>query len=180
MLLIRHAESLGQAPDADLSPKGQEQARALTPQLKNIGITELFSSPYRRAIATVAPFAESAGLQVRTIDDLRERKLGEGLLPDFLVHMERSFADERYCMPGCESLVATAERGIRGLAEVDLSAQSCDPAIASHGNLIASVIRTLDPHFGFDAWKAMKNPDLFHVEFENGRLVTYQRLEPTR
>ena len=51
------------------------------------------------------------------------------------------------------------------------------PAVASHGNLISSVLRAADPGFGFEAWRALKNPDLFELEFESGRLMRYRRIE---
>jgi 2,3-bisphosphoglycerate-dependent phosphoglycerate mutase len=169
ILLIRHAQSSGQHPDADLTAEGHAQAQALIPRLAALGVREIFSSPYRRAIATVAPFADQAGLTIQTIGDLRERKLAEGWLPDFLIHMERSFADENYRLPGGESLAETASRGLRGLTEAMRLAKSPIPALASHGNLIASILRTIDPGFGFAAWQAMRNPHLFEVEWENGK-----------
>lgn len=180
VLLIRHAQSLGQEPDADLSAEGHEQAHALIPRLGVLGVREVFSSPYRRAAATVGPFARREGLTVEIIDDLRERKLAPNWTPDFMVHMERSFADEHYCLKGGESLWNTAMRGLRGVAAVANMARTANPAVASHGNLIASVLRTIDPSFGFDAWRAMRNPHLFELEWENGRPVSFRDLDAKR
>ncbi len=41
------------------------QAQGLARTLARLGIGEVYSSPYRRAIDTVAPFAGAAGLDVR-------------------------------------------------------------------------------------------------------------------
>jgi 2,3-bisphosphoglycerate-dependent phosphoglycerate mutase len=177
ILLIRHAQSLGQEPDADLSPEGHGQAHALISRLAGFGVREVFSSPYRRAMATVGPFAAHAGLQIHTIGDLRERKLSEGWLPDFLIHMERSFADERYELDGGESLARTASRGLQAIAEVAGVARTALPAVASHGNLIASVLRAMDPGFGFEAWRLMRNPHIYEVELSGPRPVAFRNLE---
>ncbi len=40
------------------------------------------------------------------------------------------------------------------------------PLAASHGNLISAVLRAADPAFGFEAWRALRNPDLFEVTLE--------------
>lgn len=177
ILLIRHAQALGQEPDADLSDEGHVQARALIPLLAAHGVREVFSSPYRRAIATVVPFAASAGIAVQVVDGMRERQLATELVPDFLVHMERSFADERYRLEGGESLATTAARGLEALAHIAQTARSNTPAVASHGNLIASVLRTMDPGFGFGAWRTMRNPHVFEVELRDGTPASFCELE---
>lgn len=176
VLLIRHAQSSGQEPDADLTAEGHAQARALVPCLRGLGVSEIFSSPYRRAVATVRAYAGETGLAVQTISDMRERKLSEGWLPDFLLHMERSFEDEHYFLPDGESLAETAARGLRGLADVAGRAQTEIPVVASHGNLIASVLRTMDPSFGFEAWRAMRNPHIFEVELSGARPLAFRDL----
>lgn len=179
LILVRHAQSSGQEPEADLTAEGHAQARALVPRLRDLDVSEVFSSPYRRAVATVSPFAAALGSLVHNVDDLRERKLAEGWLPNFLVHMERSFADENYRLDGGESLAMTTARGLRALAEVALLARTHNPVVASHGNLIASIVRTMDPAFGFAQWQAMRNPHLFEVEWQNGKPVNARELDLT-
>lgn len=44
--------------------------------------------------------------------------------------------------------------------------------IASHGNAIGLYLNHLDPAFGFEAWRAMRMPDLYAVF---GR--TWRRME---
>jgi len=38
------------------------------------------------------------------------------------------------------------------------------PVVVSHGQLIGLVLHAIDPAFGFAAWEAMTNPDVFLVE----------------
>jgi 2,3-bisphosphoglycerate-dependent phosphoglycerate mutase len=176
LLLVRHASSSGQEPDAHLSGDGMVQAQGLAGELAKLGVDELYASPYRRAVDTVTPFALAAGLRINIVEDLRERKLANGWRPDFLVHMERSFQDPAYRLEGGESLNQTSERGLSALAWIAREARGDRPAAASHGNLIASVLRTIDPEFGFAAWKTMRNPDMFDVTMRDGKPVAFDRI----
>ncbi|MGH6958734.1 MAG: histidine phosphatase family protein, partial [Caulobacteraceae bacterium] len=80
LILVRHAQSAPDPalPERDwpLSGAGAAQARALAPVLAELGVEALVSSPYRRAVATLQPFADAAGLPIVTDEDLRERSLG--------------------------------------------------------------------------------------------------------
>jgi hypothetical protein len=55
--LVRHAESQpsGDVPEAawPLSPRGLEQAQALVPVMRELGIIAIYASPYVRALHTV-------------------------------------------------------------------------------------------------------------------------------
>lgn len=56
--LIRHAESVGNVDgtnaDTDLSPRGREQAQALSPALAGLEVTHVWTSPLSRARQTAA------------------------------------------------------------------------------------------------------------------------------
>ena len=78
VFLLRHAES---APDRGvhesewpLSAKGEQQALLLKDSLAALDIDRIFSSPYKRAVATVAPFARNHSIKITIAEDLRERK----------------------------------------------------------------------------------------------------------
>lgn len=69
VLLVRHAEKGGgDARDPELSEAGEERAVELARLLSEAGVTHLFSTPYRRTRATLAPLAEAQGLSVTTYD----------------------------------------------------------------------------------------------------------------
>ena len=77
--LVRHADSGSRAKwnDADslrpLTKEGRRQAADLVESLGAVGLTRIYSSPFRRCVQTVAPLA--AALNISVIDDAR---LGEG------------------------------------------------------------------------------------------------------
>ncbi len=177
LILIRHCESSGQAPDAPLTEAGSRAAEALADRLAALAPDAIYSSPYRRARATVQPFAERAGLAVVEDARLHERVLSAKPLDDWLDHIRHSYADlDHVAGAGGESLRETQVRALAALAEI-VARDHRLPVVASHGNLISSVLRAADPDFGFEAWRALKNPDLFELSFDGTRLVSNRRIE---
>lgn len=160
LLLIRHCQSIGSHPDTPLSEAGARAADALITRLHDLAADAVYSSPYERAQATVRPFALSAGLLVGLDDRLRERVHSDRGLDDRLAHIRRSFAEPDYRAPGGESLNQTQQRAIAALADIAAAGHRL-PVIASHRNLTASVLRSMDTAFGFEQWVDLRTPDLF-------------------
>ena len=175
VILIRHATACGQSPDADLTKEGHKQADNLSSALANLGTDMLFSSPYKRAKQTILPYARISGLKITTLNNLHERVLSLEPKPDWLTHIDRSFQNRDYALPGAESLNDTFARAQSALTEI-LKINAKRPAAVSHGNLIASVLHHIDPNFGFESWKTMANPDLYEICFENGQPSSFSRL----
>jgi alpha-ribazole phosphatase len=76
--LVRHAQSQANAggmtlenPIVPLTALGELQARALAPLLPPTRVT-IWSSPFKRALDTAAPYCARMGLTAATHDDLRE------------------------------------------------------------------------------------------------------------
>lgn len=165
--LLRHAESQPSAelPEADwpLSSRGQEQAQQLVHTLAGLGIQRLISSPYVRACQTIAPFAEQAGLTIEVTEDLSERKLSTGLIPNWLEVLKTTWQDFDYTWPGGESSRSCQQR-VKAVIESHLQ-QSPDQTLlfSSHGNAISLYLHHFRQDFHFSGWQAMRNPDLFEV-----------------
>lgn len=78
--LIRHGDALpdaaqvraGTYDDQHLTELGRRQAEALAERLSAVRFDALYSSPLTRALQTAAPLAESLGLAVSPVPDLRE------------------------------------------------------------------------------------------------------------
>ncbi len=179
LILIRHAQSSGPSPDAELTEIGTQQALALADFLVPFGIDSLFSSPFKRAQATLAPFGARVGLPLAVLADLHERVLSPLPTDDWLDHIARSFDDKTYKLPGGESLLDARVRGLQALHIISKSSGSL-PAAVSHGNLMASILTTIDPDFGFDQWRTMRNPDVFEVKLQGGLPKDYRRIDGFR
>ena len=176
LILIRHCATSSQGPEAPLTAAGAADAVALIPRLAALGPDALYSSPYARARATIAPFAEQSGMPIIADVRLRERLLAEPAVEDWMDQLRRSFNDWSYRAPGGESLDDAQGRALAALAEIDARGHRL-PAVASHGNLISSILATANPAFGFDDWQAIRTPDLFEIELTGGRPSAYRRLD---
>ena len=177
--LIRHAQSTGQQPDGDLTELGKQQAQDLIALLSAIGPDGAYSSPYLRALDTIRPYCDSAGLDIQTDPDLAERQLKpfDLWLPfdELMHHLRLSFENWDYKMEGGESLNNTQRRALRGLRKIARSDFE-RPIVAAHGNLIAAVLGAIDPNFGFEQWRAMKNPHLYRLSFSGDAPVLFEDL----
>ena len=97
----------------------------------------------------------------------------------FLGTVRRSFAEPDYRAPGGESLNQTKQRAIAALTDIAAAGHRL-PAVSSHRNLIASVLRSMDTAFGFEQWQELRTPDLFEVELDAGRPIRFVRLDALR
>jgi broad specificity phosphatase PhoE len=99
ILLARHGETEWNAvrrvqgwTDIPLSVTGQAQAKALAQRLSRFPLTAVYSSDLGRAVETARPAADSLGLLVQPLPELREKSFGdwEGLTQ---IDLERDYPD---------------------------------------------------------------------------------------
>lgn len=172
--LVRHAESRPSAevpePDWPLSDRGRDQAQALIGAMRAFDIAALYSSPYPRALHTVTPLAEAIGKPVTVVPALRERMLCRRNLGDeFWPTIDRYWADADFALPDGESNRTCALRMTRAIDELAAQHPGEIIALASHGNALALYLGQVDESFGYEQWRAMKNPDVFRIVYEGGR-----------
>lgn len=63
IVLVRHAEKTSNAPDALLSPQGQQRAECLAHVLKDAGIKRIYVSDVKRTQQTAEPLAKALGIK---------------------------------------------------------------------------------------------------------------------
>ena len=173
LYLVRHARS---APDfslADsewpLSADGETQAARLVEQLRDVAATRLIASPYRRAVDTLRPLSRDIGLPIRIEPDLRERKLRDGPIDNWDSVMRGLWADLDARLPNGESGTDCRLRFTACLTSLARELSGETLVVGSHGNAIALFLNGLDAAFGHDAWKRMRNPDVFRLHYRNER-----------
>ncbi len=83
LILVRHGETVenhaGIAQgwkDGTLSDLGKKQVASLAARIARLNPNALFSSPLGRALETAQAIARTTGLEIRTLDELREVCLG--------------------------------------------------------------------------------------------------------
>ena len=70
ILIIRHGDPY--YPTDSLTEKGQREAELLSHKLVKEGVTKIYSSPHGRSRLTGVPTAEKLGLEIETLEWLRE------------------------------------------------------------------------------------------------------------
>ena len=58
LVVVRHADKIDDSHDAVLSPTGEAQAKRLAHVLKDLGISAIYTTQFKRTIQTATPLAE--------------------------------------------------------------------------------------------------------------------------
>ncbi|MGE6489473.1 histidine phosphatase family protein [Paenisporosarcina sp. NPDC076898] len=158
LYLVRHCSATGQAPDADLSDSGFEQAEKLSAFFSGIKIEKIISSPYRRAQDSIKPTAKAKNLPLTIDDRLAERTLSTSDLPNWLELLEETFNNLDLKLTGGESSREATARAIEVLNEAPNNT-----ILVTHGNLMSLMLKHFDDSIGFQEWKSLRNPDVYTV-----------------
>lgn len=165
--VIRHCKASGQEREAGLTVEGKQQAKELSEFLCEYPIKKIISSPYKRAIETILPYAEKRGLEVEKDERLGERVLSSNYnLPNWLEILEKSFQDLSLSLEGGESSQEAINR-VKSLIEELEDIREEHIALVSHGNLTTLLLKIFDEVYGFDEWKAMSNPDVYMIHLKS-------------
>ena len=175
LLLVRHCQSTGGSPESALTDSGHAAAAVLADRLIPFGPDAVYASPYARAVSTVSPLATRLKTEIKVDDRLRERVRSSEEIEDVDGYLHRSFIDEDYRAVGGESLRQAADRGLAALADIRRACHRC-AVVATHRTLISSILRSINPEFGFAEWREMVTPDVFSLRFEGLRPIAFERL----
>ena len=164
---IRHAHS-NYTPDEinrPLSDKGQESLAKLD-FLADKPITAIYSSPYRRAIQTVEPLAQSLKLAIQTDKRLIERKLSSQAIADqdFEEALMQLWSQPTFSFIGGESNQQAQQRALVLLYELESKHQNEEIIISSHGNLICILLSAFDPGIDYNFWCGLSMPDVLVLD----------------
>ncbi len=144
--VLRHclpAESDLPNRERPLGEVGRRQARELVPILAGLGLSAVYTSPFRRAIETVAPFCEDMH-----IDPILKEELIESAEDEKLPQV-------RSRMIGLLSSVTRAHSGERVL-------------VCTHGGCLWAVISEFDSAFGYEDYRQIGCPDVRRVIYTGG------------
>lgn len=175
LILVRHCEAAGQEPDAPLTAAGSRQALELADFLSAFPVAGIVASAYRRARETAEPLAELLHLGIETDPRLNERVLSPHPIGHWREVVRDSFAYPDLRAPGGESANDVLQRAWPALNRL-LSGSTVLPVIVTHGNLLALVLRSIDPAFGYVGWGNLSNPDVYRVRVDGEGTMSFSRL----
>jgi broad specificity phosphatase PhoE len=173
ILLVRHGETDWNAQrrvqghsDTPLNETGREQARALAGELAEERIDAVYSSDLVRAHETARIVAESHGLAVIAIPDLRERHFGtwEGLSDEEILERFPEAADGTW--GDGESRHEMARRVFDALQRIADTHPDGRVVVVSHGGPLRAVLT----HCGVDGVERIENCYVVKLEAAGGLL----------
>jgi 2,3-bisphosphoglycerate-dependent phosphoglycerate mutase len=159
LYIVRHCKATGQQPEAPLTPDGVADATLLADQLATLPIDRIISSPFVRAMESIAPLAERLGLAIATDARLAERVLSGADLPDWMAALKSTFDDLDLSFEGGESSRAAMRRAAALIEEIPAGVT----LLVTHGNLMALLLKHFDRRIGFAEWQRLTNPDVYRV-----------------
>lgn len=168
VFFVRHAQPNHENHDdflRELTPKGMADRKLVTAFLLDRNVDVVLSSPYLRAVDTVSEYAQMRGLEIRTIDDFRERKIDSVWIPDFDGFSRQQWADFSYKLRNGECLQEVQDRYVAALNQVLTDYPGRNIAIGSHGTALSSLIHFFDPTFGYAGFQRIKGKMPWVAEF---------------
>jgi len=159
---IRHAQADNTVRDGRVRPlteKGLADRALVTAFLRDKGIDAVLSSPFKRAVDTVADFAEKNNFEIEMIEDFRERKSDSDMASTnrtvFTAFMERQWADFGYTFSDGECLADVQARNIAALREALAKYKGKNIVIGTHGTALSTIINYYDESYDFKDFMAM-------------------------
>lgn len=157
---IRHAEPNYNNHDdvhRELTAKGLQDSQRLIPFFEHIKIDEIFSSPYQRAIETIMPLANHRQIDIKTIDDFRERKIDDVWIEDFDSFSKQQWQDKTYKLAKGESLQEVQERQVKVINQLLSTHHGKTIIVGSHGTALSSLINYYQPQFSYENFEVIKH-----------------------
>jgi alpha-ribazole phosphatase/probable phosphoglycerate mutase len=155
LFLVRHAEAEESARgrcygslDVGLSAKGRSQCVELARAFASEPIAAVVSSPRIRAVETAAAIAESHGLEVCVVPDLRELDFGElegrtydeiaASLPELYAAWMTKPTEVRF--PGGESYADLHVRSLAAVSRLRTAEEGQTVVAVTHGGVVRAVL----------------------------------------
>lgn len=163
----------------ELSEEGLRDRCFVKKYLKDRDIQAIFSSPYKRAVDTVFPFAEEAGIPIQVDYDLRERKVGTDWIDDFNSFAKKQWEDFNYKLLEGESLSEVQNRNIKVIEKLLQLYENQNLVIAGHGTALSTIINYYDSTFGYEGFNGIKNkmPLIVKFTFDKSVCCNYEIVE---
>ena len=174
VLLLRHAEPVlpGTAgfdeTTRPLTASGTAAALELAAALDDRPLAAVYSSPYRRAIATVEPLAARRGLRVEVVPEFREHVLSSEPIANWREVLTASWNDFEAAPGGGEPLRATLERGCLALERLRARHPGEGIAIGGHGTIFACILHSILPRVDCEFHLAMPMPAVYELAYAEG------------
>lgn len=169
LIMVRHAKVIYTEDDKsrELSEEGKMQRKDVLEALKRENVDIIYYSPYKRAIDTIKLYADFRNMDINIVDDLRERKVSDVFIDDFVSFSIKQWKDFNYKLNGGESLNDVKDRGIKAIENILNKHKGKDIVVGTHGTFLGVLLNHYDDKFNYEDWKALKMPAIFIITFDD-------------
>ncbi len=179
---VRHAEpNYNNHNDAqrELTPKGLQDRELATDFLSDKNIDVVLSSPFKRSVDTIKPFANNFNLNITLIDDFKERRVDSVWIEDFKAFSINQWNDFTYKYHDGETLGEVQKRNISALHEVLKNYKNKNIVVGSHGTALSTIINYYDNSFGYEDFNKIKAlfPWIVKFTFDDNSLVSIDKID---
>lgn len=178
---VRHAQPDFSVKDdliRPLSEKGLGDAKKVTKILMDKDITSIYSSPFKRAIDTINDFANKSQIEIITVDDFCERRVGQWV-EDFKSFSQKQWKDFNFKLDRGESLDEVQKRNINALFSVIRDNIGKNVVVATHGTALSTIINYFNPTFNYEGFLDIvdKMPYVLRFKFTEMELQCIEEIE---
>ncbi len=182
VFFVRHAQSDHSNKDErtrGLSEQGKTDVASVTRFLENQNVSAAYSSPYQRAIDTIADYTKKHNILIQPLDGFREWQRCADSTVSFEEMCRRHWADFDYRYLNGESLREVQKRNIAALDEVLTVCEGEKVIIGSHGMALSTIICFYDPHFGFTEFSRILPlmPLVVKMTFDKKKCLEIRQIE---
>lgn len=181
---VRHAQADNSNRDArnrPLTEKGARDCKLVTEFLEDKGVDVIVSSPFKRAVDTVADFANKKGLSIEIIEDFKERQSDSNWNrdTDFWPFIERQWNDFSYTLSDGETLQTVQNRNISALNDVLKRYMDKIVVIGTHGTALSTIINYFDNTFRYEGFMSMVNilPWIVRMDFDGSNFKEMEKID---
>ncbi len=180
LYFVRHARPNYQNHDdltRELTAQGLADRKLVTAFLWDKQIDVVLSSPYKRAFDTIKEFADAKSLDIKLINDFRERKIESVWIDDFEGFCKRQWEDFDFKLSDGESLREVQKRNISALKQVLKVCSDKNVVIGSHGTALSTIINYFDASFDYQGFQKIRDlmPWIVQFTFQGDSCVNIQK-----
>lgn len=160
LYFVRHAHST-YSPDERMRPlseKGVEGAHHLCKVFQDIQVDRFYSSPYRRAVETIAPLATERRQDIVEVEALRERLLAPGELAGFQEAVTYVWQHPDQNPYGGETNEEATDRIRQFIDQLLVQHPEETLVLGTHGNIMVLLLQAFDCSFDYSFWKSLPMP----------------------
>lgn len=159
--------------EAPLTEEGVKLANGLTLFFLNKNISNVYTSPYLRAVQTIEPTANLLKINMVLEDNLRERTVGNWVdnFSDFALNQWNNFD---FKLDNGESLNEVQQRMVTIYNKI-FKKEKGNIIISGHGTSLATLFNSiLGDNFGFKEFTRMNMPDVYCAKYEDDVLIDFK------